>query len=236
MIHYSYAAFRQAFAVRARTSAVSLRYAAGIPATIIRTTGSFITDGFLTGHSVDIVGTTLNSARVTIDEVNALTMTLAEGENLTDEGFLVSSLIGSFYENDGAEQWPRDLVRANGFEDTIVVPEPTVSMPLSLTCNGGLTDAADADSYDWYVSQRSEEPLRRYFNVTQLDVTKSGSIRLALGSVAQSELGIIVASTLTAATRPRVFAKVYVFCRRASDGAIQIVDMLRASNAEASVV
>ncbi len=76
----------------AKTAAVSLTYADANPDTIVRGSGSFLTDGWLVGMVVVITGTATNNKKVTIATVVALTITLIAGDTLLAEGPVSSTL------------------------------------------------------------------------------------------------------------------------------------------------
>lgn len=62
----------------------------GTPATIVASSGSFVTDGFKHGMRVAVDGSVSNDGTYLIDTVSALTLTLVPDETLVDEGPLSS--------------------------------------------------------------------------------------------------------------------------------------------------
>lgn len=68
---------------------LTLTFAAGTPATITRSAGSWITDGFQAGHRIKALGAAQaanNNSQKTIASMTATVLTLATGENVTSEG------------------------------------------------------------------------------------------------------------------------------------------------------
>jgi hypothetical protein len=227
-----YLAFRHHFAQVARTQGVSLTYTHGInPGTIARASGSFVDDGFEAGMSLDVIGTTDNDARYTIATVAAGLLTLSTGQQFNSTETITSSLVGARYELDGMERWPIALVRANGFDDGATPSKrPFTPFPVTLTVNGDITDVAAGTSYTWYVSQRTDTGGSRGFVVTHPDSAKTGTIQLSLTARAVADLGIGTSvSPLNAGQRQRLLKHCYAFVQRASDKAIQIVDLANLS-------
>ncbi len=89
-------------AVLQRMTFRSANTATGRAATIVRPEGSFVTDGFAVGQSLTITGTTSNNITVTVAAVAGDTITLADGETLTDETALASLTGGTFGSNGAA--------------------------------------------------------------------------------------------------------------------------------------
>jgi hypothetical protein len=235
MILGLYTAARHHFAEVARSSAVSLTYNAGPPSTITRASGSFVADGHLAGHTVQVIGTASNDGRYEVDTVAALTITLVD--TMTGGETVTSSLVGAFYENDGMEQWPLANVRAGGFDDGFAtVPANTIPLtpfPLTLTVNAEATDVSAGTSYTWWLSQRTETAASQHFTMTHADSLKTGTVTLALTATAVSDLGLDSATdALNVGARMKAFRNVYVYCQRDSDKAIQLVHLLALSDAQ----
>ncbi len=85
------------------------------PDTVVRTTGSWVTDGFVAGGTFTVSGTASNDGTFTIDTLNALVLTLDSGDSLTDEGPLDATFIVSFLTDRNAGQAPNGgvFVRIN---------------------------------------------------------------------------------------------------------------------------
>ncbi len=229
MIIGHYTSFRHLFAEIARTDLVALTYVPGSPATITRTTGSFVDNGFLERQTIKVIGTADNNSVYVAHSVAALTITLDDDETLVAEGPVDSALVGAFYELDGKEQWPIANVRAGGFTG-LDIPRPIVTTPFTITCNAGATDAADGTTYNWYVGQRSPLAADWFWTVTQPDDTKSGTIRFTASDLMVAEFGGGAAS-LNAERQIQALRKVYVYVQRQSDKAIQFAELYTASNA-----
>lgn len=232
MILPSYAAFRHHFAEKGQTTSVSLTYVAGPPSTITRASGSFVDDGHVAEASIDVANTASNDGRYTIDTVAALTITLSADDALANEGPVTSSLTSAFYYTDGAEEWPRDNVRASGFSDTWdMAPRPITAFPAIITINDGVTDSVAGTSYTWYVRQRTDDSSLQWLSVVHPDATKTGSIALLLTSKAVTDLGIALTTTkLSTEQQRRVLRNVWLFVKRESDGAIQQIDLFQLSH------
>jgi hypothetical protein len=226
----SYAALRHHFAEVARTTSVSLTYDNGAN-TVSRGSGSFVTDGFEAGMSLDVANTTDNDARYTLATVSALSMSIAEQFNSSET--ITSSLTGAAYANDGAETWPTALVRANGFSSTFGITgnNPITIYPSQWTINALATDVDAGSSYTWYIRQRTDDPDLQWLSVVHANPLHTGTIAVSLTARAVADLGIATALTkLSLAQQLRVLKSVTAFCKRDSDGAIQIVDVLRESH------
>lgn len=231
MILPHYSALRHHFAEVARTTSVSLTYDhVSSPNTVSRAAGSFVTDGFEAGMSLDVANTTANDARYTVGTVAALSMTIAEQFNSSET--ITSSLTGAFYENDGAEVWPTTLVRANSFSSTWTLgTRPLTICPANLTVNNYVTDAAAGSSYRWYLRQRTDVAAGQWLSIVHADATRTGSVTIAITAAGVAALGLATATTkMSADQQARLLRNVTVFCRRDSDGAIQFVDLLQLSH------
>lgn len=235
MVVGQYVAMRHHFAEVARTSAVSLTYVhSPTPSTITRASGSFVTDGFEAGMTLQVIGTTDSDALYEIATVTASTITIVSGQQFNSSETIVSSLVGAFYELDGMEQWPLDLVRANGFDDGFTPDETPMSpFPMELTVNGNVADSVAGTSYKWYLSQRTETVASQHFTMAHADSAKTGTVTLALTSTAVADLGLdSAADALNLSQRTKLLKYVYVFCKRDSDGAIQQAHLLGLSDAQ----
>lgn len=235
MVISNWTTFRYAYATKAVTSAVSLTYVAGAPATITRGAGSFISDGFVGGMTVDITGTASNNYRHTVSSVSALTLTLAAGDTLTAEGPVSSSLLGALRDPDGIETWPLANVRASGFSAGFTgITKPIYSVPFNVTVDAAADSPAGTDRYDWYVSQRTDSTATRYFTPSQFASganTYSGILTLTptaqlVSDLAPTDLGG-GAYLLSIDDSIRAFNMLHIYCRRISDGAIQWLDVGR---------
>ena len=233
MILASYSALRHHFAEVARTTGVSLTYDhVSSPNTITRASGSFVTDGFEVGMSLDVANTTDNDARYTVAAVSALSMSVATGEQFNSSETITSSLTGATYETDGAETWPTALVRANGFSSTwSLLPRPVTICPAQLTVNGLATDAVAGSSYRWYLRQRTDNAADQWLALAHANPLATGTVAISITDAGVAALGLATATTkMSADQQVRLLRNVTVYCRRDSDGAIQFVDLLTLSH------
>jgi hypothetical protein len=83
------------------------------PATIVRMTGSWISDGFQTGQFISVSGTTSNNGTYQLALVTANTLTLVAGEHLVQEGPKVNVTIMGFLEGNVQFYNPYVLNRIN---------------------------------------------------------------------------------------------------------------------------
>jgi hypothetical protein len=231
-----YVAFRHWFAEVARTQGVSLTYDhVSSPNTISRASGSFVTDGYEEGMTLQVIGTPDNDGGAyEVGAVSALTLSLVTGQNFTSSYTDTSSLVGAFYELDGMEEWPTDLVRANGFDGGFAASVlPFSPFPLTLTVNDGVTDATAGTSYTWYLSQRTDDATKQHLTMTHANTATTGTVTLALTSTAVADLGLAsTTSSLNAGQRVKLLRNVFVYCQRQSDKAIQLAHLLTLSDAQ----
>lgn len=201
--------------------------------TITRGAGSFLAGiPFAAGMTVDIEATSVagNNQRVTIASLDATTLTVAE--TIYDEGPTSNVVLrGTFRDVDGFETWPVAQLRAGGFDDGITFAPaiPDLTNSLLITCNALAFDAVNGtDEFDWYVSQRSDEPAGQFWAVTAALSplgSRSGTIKLDATAVATDEFPGM--TLVTPAALSGCFQNVHVYCRRRSDGAIQWLDLYR---------
>lgn len=221
----AYSDLRHQFARVARTTGVSLAYDSTTNK-ITRASGSFVTDGFTADMTASVSGTASNDGQYTVSFVAPLVLTLSDALAATET--VVSSLEGAEFELDGAEKWPTDLVRAAGFSSTLTMtPRPATQFPVILTCNALATDVDAGSSYIWYVRQRTDDAALKWLDVQNTDVTRTGSVTIALTAKAVSDMGLaLTTSKLTGDQQVRVMRNVTMFVKRLSDGAIQFADLL----------
>jgi hypothetical protein len=220
-----YQDLRHQFARVARTTGVSLAYDSATNK-ITRASGSFTADGFTAGMTASVSGTASNDGQYTVSFVAPLVLTLSDALPATET--TVSSIEGAEFELDGAEKWPVDLVRANGFSSTItMLPKPATQFPVEVTCNGLATDVAAGSSYVWYARQRTDDAALKWLDVSTIDSTRTGTVVIQLTDKAVADMGLAAkTSKLTGDQQVRVMRNVTLFVKRLSDGAIQFVDLL----------
>ncbi len=176
MIITSYATFRYVFSIKARSSG-TFTYNNLTPATITRAAGSFTDDGWTANMSIFVTETANNNGVFALaGHPAAGTLTLAAGQTLTTE--TVASVVeGKFMANDGMETWP--LAKSSVWSGNMQWPPGgSVSLPDVLTVNGLGEDAVyGVDEWDWYLSQRTDDPAKQYFSLTQ-EIGMSGTVTL----------------------------------------------------------
>ena len=86
-----YLQYKSTDATEVIASTDNLTFADANPDTITRATGSFVTDGYVEGMAITVVGTTSNDGTYIIDTVAATVLTLIVSESLTAEGPLSGS-------------------------------------------------------------------------------------------------------------------------------------------------
>lgn len=123
---------------------------------------------------------------------------------------------------DGMQPWPVDLLRANAIPEIVLSDDTPDLSPLSLrlTINAGAVDGGAA--FDWYVSQRTDDPAKQWFTVTPYSPVRSGTIVVEISAVGMAELGIVTAlDVVTTDQQAAAVRFVDVYCKRRSDEAIQ---------------
>ncbi len=227
MVLATYSDLRHHFAITAATSGVSLTFTAAT-STITRASGSFVTDGFEVDMTLDAFGTTLNDGRYTISAVSALSMTVAEA--LTDET-VTGGLFGAFYEADGMAEWPRSKMHTSGFDAAPTVSaQPFSPLPVTLSCNAGVTDAVAGTTYKWYLSQRTDVGASQCLLATHPDTASTGTVQLELTSLAVTTFDLAATTDpLNVGQRVQLLKHCHLYVQRASDRAIQFYDLGRIS-------
>lgn len=235
MILPSFAAFRYGFSAKV-TPTISVSIVSGSPDTITRGPGDFDSDGFLEGMALDLSGAAnaANLIRRTIATVSSGTLTLNTNATCVSEGPLSCDLVGVMRDTDGYEQWPYSFRAYLGFDGGLVptIVETAVKLgifPISLTCNDSALDAVSGvDEYDWYVSQRTDDPALQFWDVSYT-IGASGSIVLNLTAYGATELGVTDPLTapyqLTVEQKQRALNNMHVYCHRKSDKAWQWTDL-----------
>jgi hypothetical protein len=130
---------------------------------------------------------------------------------------------------DGFEEWPVAELNSGGFTAGFTgILKPITAFPITISCNAQAADGGAA--FHWYLSQRTDDPANQYFTITQLSATQSGSVVLALTSLAATELGLDdVDSAVTEDDLVRLLKYVDLYVQRVSDDAIQHMLLLKAT-------
>lgn len=128
---------------------------------------------------------------------------------------------------DGMPTWPIASVRANSFTNGFTgIGRPIQAFPLTVSCNGGLSDIADSTTFNWYLSQRTDVAASQYMSITHA-AGVSGTVTIALTSKCVTDLGLSgVTDSLTEDQLVRILNDAHLYVQRASDDSIQWVDML----------
>lgn len=203
----------------------------GSPEVIFRAGGSFVNEGYEPGMYMDIYNTASNDGRVQIELVTAATLVLMSSESLTYEVCTTAEFTYGFYDKDGLETWPYENMRANGFDGGITgFPSIYTGGQLILTCNGGAADAAQyVDEYDWYLSQRTDDPVNQPLTIVQKPLTGgntySGTVII---DISQSGYDLAGTSTIRADEIALIFKHCHLYVQRYPVGgskAIQWTDL-----------
>lgn len=242
MIVPDYITMRHVFSAKIVESGVSLTFADAGPDTITRGSGSFVTQGYQAGMTVEAVGSTSNDKLYTIATggVAASVLTLVGEDSATAEGPVSCDVVAYWRYADGLPEFPgpqtrgTSLLRANGFDGGLtLVSVQDSDFETRFTANVGAADAAmGTDEYDWWLSDRTEVSANRLLSLTQKAAsgssTYSGTVDVSLTALAVTALGISLPGTLTTQQLVHLFKYAHLYCRRRSDGAYQWVDLLEA--------
>ena len=209
------------------------------PDTITKAAYDFAANGFVAGMTVDVTGSTSNNQRYTIATVAVGTLTLVATDAVTVEGPVVCDLLATHRDFDGVEEFPSEfgttnLVRSGGFSGGISGLPPPWDVVSYVTVNSFTADAAPfVDEYNWYLSQRTDDPALQYL---QLNLplptygppnTYSGTVSLYHTSFALTDLGVSGPSDFTMTIIRELYKNTALYCQRISDGSIQWVDIYR---------
>ena len=184
-------------------------------------------------------GTANNDAiEYRVTTVTAAQLTLEHSGEVTSETAVSRTYVAFHRDTDGMPRFPgpRDstnLIRSGGFTGGITgAPFPYLGVAFQVTCNSTADDSvAGTDEYDWYLSQRTDDPAKQYWLALDYNPgggnTASGTISLVHSALATSELGV-VDGPLPAQQYHDLLYKVALYVRRISDGAIQWLDLHKA--------
>jgi hypothetical protein len=246
MIIPSFAQFRQMFApahVWTAAGGVTAAFSAATKRITPSVAPGFVALGFAAGQRLRVTLSTSNDGWYTIAAVDATYVETVE-PLVNEAASATASLMAQACDTDGYPTWPVGNVRlpASGFGDTgstlMGIPRPWTGTTAAIyvTCNMGADDAVlGVDDYDWYLSQRTDDPARQLLTVTE-DLstwplsTLSGSIVITPNSVAVSDIGYSWAfpGLLPREYLAPIFTRCHLYVMRRLDGAIQWVDLLQA--------
>lgn len=210
-------------------------------------TGNWVDDfGLGAGIQVSFSGSTNNDfGMLFVDRFNVSKdiALFTVGGLFTNEGPVSVEVTAQYIGPDGYPEWPgptgrgTNLVRANGFSDdnwSVSLSGPYAGSAFTVSINGGAADASTGvDEYDWYLSQRTDDPTKQYLAMTQTPDaggnSYSGSVDIVHTDLAEDEMPTLVSKNVSVAEHTRLFKNCYLYVRRRSDGAIQWLDLQRAT-------
>lgn len=232
MIITNFSTFRWQFSEHSH-SVISATFTSTTPGLIQRASGDFLAEGAQDGMYAAVANAANdeNNGRFLIDSVAVDILTLDVAHLLVAEGVTAGVVIDcAFYDADGLPTWPLALVRSGGFDGGLTgVPAWYEGTKITVTCNAGAADAVlGTDEFDWYLSQRTDDPTKQYLSITQKPTSGgnsfSGSVEILHTALATSHLGAVY--------EPRVVSEimkhVHLYARRRSDGAIQWINLHKA--------
>lgn len=126
----------------------------------------------------------------------------------------------------GYETWPHSaLLFPPGDAGMNLVLPLTLTTLGTITTNGQAVDATNyVDEFDWYLSQRTDDPAAQSLGIVQLDLatnTRSGTVQLYPTPLAQHLYGVSFTSPIPSADiAALLFKDVWLYVRRRSDGRI----------------
>lgn len=128
---------------------------------------------------------------------------------------------------DGFETWPIAKMRSGGFDGGFTgIARPISAFPMTVSCNAQAADGGAA--YDWYLSQRTDDPSLQWISISQLSSTQSGSVVLALTSKCVADLNLAsTTATLNEDNLREILRYVDLYVQRVSDDSIQLVKILQ---------
>lgn len=236
MIIPTYSQFRTHFAERITESSVSCTFADAGPDTIGRASGSFVTQGYQAGMTVEPYGTTSNDAVYTIASVAATVLTLVSTDAVAAEGPVSCALKAYWTATDGWPEYPgpqtrgTNLVVPNGFGygNSLSIVTGEGLNGIVVTMNDSAADAVQGvDEYDWWLSDRTEDDASRWLSVAQIaddgGQSFSGTVGLEATALALSELRIV--GDITMAQWVSLFKNAYIYVRVRATGAIHWTDL-----------
>lgn len=245
MICVDFPSFRARFATRALLAPVPHNFFDFIAPNVIDS-ATFVwgaaSPPFVPGMTLVMAGSALGNDTFTIDSVpsGSTTIYTVEQTVATEATVTMTLCEGVTYDNSGWERWPVEYMRvgdggapfaggATGFSAT-----PYDGSTVLLTVNGAAADAVyGTDEYDWYLSQRTDEPAKQYLEIVQAydDVgptSFSGTCRVTPTALAEAKFDFVVGAgtPIDPDVTRMLFRSCDLYVRRVTDQAIQRVDML----------
>ncbi len=130
------------------------------------------------------------------------------------------ALVGAAIDIDGFEVWPLAKLRAGGLGPIAI--QALTTFPAWVTINALAADAMPGvPEFDFFVSQRTDDPDAQYITVSPYSLTQSGSISIDLVSANVAKLfpGLVLADWLMPERMRVIFKDVHIYCQRRSDKA-----------------
>jgi len=144
---------------------------------------------------------------------------------------------GAPRDNAGYETWPvGSMLYPPGEQGFNLVLPPVLSAFAILSANGMADDAApDVDDFDWYLWQRTDDPLKQAFALARYDTTattRSGTVQMYPTMVAVEEYGLDPSGAIASPEiGVRLFRDLWLGVRRRSTGRIMMANFLASANA-----
>lgn len=133
---------------------------------------------------------------------------------------------------DGYEEWPVAELGSGGFSGGFTtvsgspIARPILAFPITVSCNSGAADGGSA--FDWYLSQRTDDPSLQWISIAQYSGTQSGTVTLALTAKCVSDLGLSSpTASLTEDELIAILKNCDLYVQRRSDDAIQVLQLLQ---------
>jgi len=178
-------------------------------------------------------------------------MLTEESTVVTEAGVTLTTIEGKFFDKDGHETWPVEYVRvgdtAVAFDSSLAVeytlPELAAlgpfknnpfngsSVRFSATAGVVADSVFGVDEYDWYLSQRTDDPTKQYLAMSQEpsdSSSYSGTVQIVPTTLATTKFGFTTApgDPIDPSTTRILFRSVDLYVRRISDQAIQRLNLL----------
>lgn len=124
---------------------------------------------------------------------------------------------------DGFEEWPSELVLANGFDDGFTgIATPILSFPITVSVDGS---ANGSEAYDVFLSQRTEVAADQPFAIARA-TGKSGSWTITMTTAGRLSIGLAsVTDPVSVDQLSQILNFCHLYVSRHSDQAIQWVDL-----------
>ena len=184
--------------------------------------------GMEVGMRTQTLGTISNDGLRIVESISSADLTTGEVD-VVNEGPVSGGQIveGVNLYTDTLELWPIELQASIGTLEGITL----TGFPWSVTINSIGADAAfGVDDYDWWLSQRTEDPAKQYLSIVQRADTGgdsfSGTVEIDITALGTAEFGVSSMEAISVADAVKMFRRMAIYVRRRSDGAWQWRDIL----------